>query len=243
MQVNDALSDKNYADWVQEMENFLFAKNKIGFIDGSIKKPETTSKDYMPWKKYIRSSFKYTSTASEIWSDLKERFRKESALRAYELKNQITTTQQEGSSVSVYYTKLRALWDEIQSVFPIPRCTCNGCKCEIGKRLVEPQEKEKLYEFLMGLDSEFAVIKTQILATTSTPGLRTAYHLVAEDERQRAIGGKRTSVEAAAFKADSQPTSYLNSIAIALDVGAIGSYGAGQKWFNYIKLGQDINPD
>ena len=49
MHVNDALSDKNYADWVQEMENFLFAKNKIGFIDGTIKKPEKTSKDHMAW--------------------------------------------------------------------------------------------------------------------------------------------------------------------------------------------------
>ena len=45
MQVNDALSDKNYTDWVKEMENFLFAKNKIGFVDGSIKKPEKSSKD------------------------------------------------------------------------------------------------------------------------------------------------------------------------------------------------------
>ncbi|KAJ9552386.1 hypothetical protein OSB04_016431 [Centaurea solstitialis] len=202
MHVNDALSDKNYADWVQEMENFLFAKNKIGFIDGTIKKPEKTSKDHMAWMRCdamikgwlttameneIRSSVKYANTASEIWLDLRERFGKESAPRAYELKNQLAGIHQDGILVSAYYTKLRSLWDEIQSVFPTPQCTCKGCTCDIGKRLVERQEKEKLYEFLMGLDGEFYVIKTQILA---------------EDERQRAItGDKRPSMETAAFKA------------------------------------------
>ncbi|KAM0058457.1 putative retrotransposon Copia-like protein [Helianthus debilis subsp. tardiflorus] len=216
MQVNEALSDKNYADWVQEMENFLFAKNKIGFIDGSIKKPEKRSKDYASWmrvdamikgwlttamEKEIRGSVKYAHTAAEIWKDLQERFGKESAPRAYELKNKIVTTHQDGSSVSAYYTKLRSLWDEIQSVFPIPQCTCNGCTCDVGKRLVEHQEKERLYEFLMGLDNQFAVIKTQILANKPTPGLGTAYHLVAEDERQKLISeDKRPAIEAAAFK-------------------------------------------
>ncbi|KAJ0951185.1 putative RNA-directed DNA polymerase [Helianthus annuus] len=68
--------------------------------------------------------------------------------------------------------------------------------------MVEHQEKEKLYEFLMGLDNEFGVIKTQILATKPTPALGTAYHLVAEDERQKQITeDKKPSMETAAFKA------------------------------------------
>ena len=110
------------------MLNFLFAKNKVGFIDGSIKKPEKTAMDYMAWmlcdamvkgwlttamEKDIRNSVKYASTAGEIWNDLLERFGKESAPRAYELKQILTGTQQGGASVSAYYTKLRRLWDEM----------------------------------------------------------------------------------------------------------------------------------
>nr|GEY34484.1 RNA-directed DNA polymerase, eukaryota [Tanacetum cinerariifolium] len=75
-------------DWEQEMMNFMFAKNKNGFIDGSIKKPETKSDKYLPWmrcdamikgwlttamEKEIRNSVKYTKTAAEIWNDLMER--------------------------------------------------------------------------------------------------------------------------------------------------------------------------
>lgn len=34
--VSEILRDGNYADWKEEMSNSLFAKNKIGFVDGSI---------------------------------------------------------------------------------------------------------------------------------------------------------------------------------------------------------------
>nr|GEV80437.1 putative Gag-polypeptide of LTR copia-type [Tanacetum cinerariifolium] len=108
--VNEVLTDGNYNDWAREMKNFLFAKNKIDFVDGTLKKPETSSSEYKSWmrcdamikgwlttamEKGIRDSVKYSNTSSEIWSDLKERFRKESAPRAYELKKKITVTRQE----------------------------------------------------------------------------------------------------------------------------------------------------
>nr|GFA09693.1 Gag-pre-integrase domain, Gag-polypeptide of LTR copia-type [Tanacetum cinerariifolium] len=57
----------------------------------------------------------------------------------------------------------------------------------------------------MGLDDQFSVIKTQILAMKSTPTLSTIYHLVAEDEQQRTIAtSKRQVREVAAFQASFQ---------------------------------------
>ncbi|KAJ0581372.1 putative RNA-directed DNA polymerase [Helianthus annuus] len=104
--------------------------------------------------------------------------------------------------VSAYYTKLRGLWDEMQSFLPTPKCKCNGCTCGLGKSLRELREKEQLYEFLMGLDGDFSVIRTQILTTKPITSLGNAYHLVAEDEKQRTIsGGKRPVNEAVAFQA------------------------------------------
>nr|GFA09630.1 hypothetical protein [Tanacetum cinerariifolium] len=52
------------------------------------------------------------------------------------------------------------------------------------------------------LDSDFNVIRTQILATKPIPTLGTAYHMVAEDEKQRAISLENQAVpEATSFKA------------------------------------------
>ncbi|XP_076937846.1 uncharacterized protein LOC143605718 [Bidens hawaiensis] len=153
-------------------------------------------------EKNIRNSVKYASTASEIWSDLEERFGKESAPRAYEIKQKIAGTRQAENSVSAYFTHLRSLWDEAQSVQPFPQCSCDKCECDVGKKIFEHQEKEHLYEFLMGLDNEFAVIRTQILATKPTPSLTAAYHMVHDDEKQRAVSNEnKGNVEAAVFKA------------------------------------------
>ncbi|GJU66909.1 putative RNA-directed DNA polymerase [Tanacetum coccineum] len=190
MHVNEALTDGNYSDWAKEMANFLFAKNKMGFVDETIPKPEKTA-----------GSVKYANTSSEIWKDLKERFGKESAPRAYELKQSLSVTHQDGSSFSSYYTKLRSIWDEIQSVLRVPQCTCGKCSCNIGKRLNEFKEKERLYEFLMGLDGDFSTIRTHVLSIKPTPTLGEAYRLASEEEQQRQITMmKRTQVEPAAFK-------------------------------------------
>ncbi|XP_076937398.1 uncharacterized protein LOC143605007 [Bidens hawaiensis] len=79
--VNEILNDNNYLDWFQEMENFLFAKNKIGFVDGTFEKPEKSHPNHMAWvrcdamikgwlsttmEKGIRDSVKYAKTAQEI---------------------------------------------------------------------------------------------------------------------------------------------------------------------------------
>ncbi|XP_023740488.1 uncharacterized protein LOC111888542 [Lactuca sativa] len=103
---------------------------------------------------------KYANTPLEIWVDLRERFGKESAPKAYELKQSLTNTHQEA------------------------------------------KENERLYEFLMGLNGEFSTIRTQILSMSPIPTLRTAYHIIAKDEQQRAIfANKRTAIDSAAFQA------------------------------------------
>lgn len=155
--------------------------------------------------KDIRASVKYANTTTEIWNDLNERFGKESAPRAYELKQSLNVTRQDGASVSAYYMKLKKIWDKINVVLPTPRCSGNGCKCEVGKRLVELKEKERLYESLLGLDNEFAVIRTQILAMKPTPTLNNAYHMVEEDEQKRSVDmGRKMTTEVVAFQV-SQP--------------------------------------
>ena len=92
--VNETLGDSNYADWSREMKDFLLAKNRAGFIDGSIKKPTESQEIFKSWQrsdalikgwlttameKDIRNSVKYAATAKEIWDDLEERFGKDPA--------------------------------------------------------------------------------------------------------------------------------------------------------------------
>ncbi|XP_071739001.1 uncharacterized protein [Rutidosis leptorrhynchoides] len=198
------------------MANALFAKNKYGFVDGSISMPKEDSADFMNWKrcnamvrgwlvssmvKEIKNSVKYTATARDIWVDLEERFGKENAPRAYELRRTLTAIHQGNMSISAYYTKLRGVWDEIQSVTIMPTCSCNLCTCDIGKAIGIMRDKERLYDFLMGLNEEYNAIRTQILSSTPIPSVGAAFHLVSQDEQQRMIGNSRNNnTEASAIQ-------------------------------------------
>ncbi|XP_023766602.1 uncharacterized protein LOC111915155 [Lactuca sativa] len=83
--VNENLGDNNYADRSREIKDFLLAKNRAGFIDGTIEKPNEGTTEYRAWqqndalikgwlitamKKDIMNSVKYATTAKEIWDDL-----------------------------------------------------------------------------------------------------------------------------------------------------------------------------
>ncbi|XP_076886041.1 uncharacterized protein LOC143535762 [Bidens hawaiensis] len=163
MQVNDLWNGNNCLDWFQEIERTSWvAHHYHGERD--------------------KGSVRYAATAEEIWIDLRERFRKESAPRAYELKQLLGVTKQDGTLVSAYYTRLRVIWDEIRSVFSMPKCSCGGCKCGISKSIGELRDKEKLYELLLGLDSDYSTIRTQILSMKLVPSLREAFRFVSEDE-------------------------------------------------------------
>lgn len=166
--------------------------------------PEEGSADLMNWKrcnamvrgwllgtmeKELKRSVKYAVTTLDIWLDLQERFERENVPRAYELRRTITTIKQDNMTISSYYMKLRAVWDEVQSINPLPSCTCQGCSCNITKEILKAREKERLYDFLMGLNEEYASLRTQILSTDSLPILNSAYHLLNQYEHQRKIGG------------------------------------------------------
>lgn len=88
--VNDILNYGNNLD-LQDMENFLFTENKIGFVDGTLQKPKKSHLNHMAWlrcdamikgwlttamENEIRVSVKYANSAQEIWNDLRECFRK-----------------------------------------------------------------------------------------------------------------------------------------------------------------------
>lgn len=87
------------------MKTTLLAKNKLGFIDGSVKRPtKLLDPNFSLWNRcdgmvvswlrnatilQIRSSLMYLDTASQIWIDLRDRFSQGNIARIYELKQQL----------------------------------------------------------------------------------------------------------------------------------------------------------
>ncbi|KAK4491732.1 hypothetical protein RD792_002506 [Penstemon davidsonii] len=143
----------------------------------------------------------YVETANEVWTDLQERFSQGNAPRIYQLKRELSLFQQDDMSIATYYTKLRGLWDELQAYNDIPTCSCGS-----SKKFSELREMEKLYNFLMGLNSAYATARSQILNMTPLPNLGKAYSILVQEEKQQMIATHRSvSIEAAAMTIKTSP--------------------------------------
>ena len=117
--VSPLLTGDNYGTWVRAMTMALRAKNKLGFVDGTISKLDDDEDDGGKWQRChdlvgswvlnsisseLAGSVLYAQSAREVWQDLQERFQQANAPKIYELKQAISNLRQGDASVSLYYT-------------------------------------------------------------------------------------------------------------------------------------------
>lgn len=175
----------------------LIAKNKIGFIDGFISKPCTSSPQYVIWlrcnnmviswilnsiPKELAASVMYIDTAYKMWSDLKEHFSQGNGPRIFQLQKAIYIFSQDQMSVSNYFTKLKGLWDELLNYRPFPHCLCGAMKM-----LIDFQHQEYVVKFLMGLNDSFSNVRGQILLNEPLPSINKVFSLILQEEKQKEL--------------------------------------------------------
>lgn len=151
------LKGDNYSEWATEFWNSLQAKQKIGFIDGTVQKP-STNPDLARWTAVnsmivgwmrtsidplVRSTVSHTPDAIQLWESLKRRFSIKNGVRKHLIQDEITNCKQNGQTVLDYYGRLSKLWEELQSFQPTLSCTCDAS-------LIIEKEKEdaKVHKFL-----------------------------------------------------------------------------------------------
>lgn len=137
----------------------------------------------------LHTGIVYATSARAVWEDLRERFDKVNASRIYQLHKAIATTVQGTDSIPSYFSKLRNLWDEFASIVP-PSCQCPNSK-EFSMHL----ERQKLMQFLMGLNENYDQSRSQILMVEPTPTINKAYAMLVERESQRSIASSSLSYE------------------------------------------------
>jgi hypothetical protein len=65
----------------------------------------------------------------------------------------LSPLSQDDLSVGAYFTKIKALWDELSNYRPIPYCSCGSMKT-----IYEYFHHEYAFQFLMGLNDSFSHI-------------------------------------------------------------------------------------
>lgn len=70
------------------------------------------------------SSIAYASNAYAVWNGLIERFYKINYSRSFNMHRQIAALTQGTSFISIYFSKLKDLWDQFEALVPPPSCDC-----------------------------------------------------------------------------------------------------------------------
>ena len=196
----------------------LVSKNKLAFVDGSLPKPEDNSSDLKAWERCntmvigwimtslertVAKSVMYYNTARDVWINLEDRFGQSSSTQLYHIQEDLASLTQSGSNIAEYYTKAKALWDELDNVDPLFICSCNGCKCDTAKRNFKQQEDRRIINFLMKLDEHYSQIRTNILMMDELPNPSQIYRLLMQEQRHKEISKMSViPTEPAAFVVD-----------------------------------------
>ncbi|XP_074285866.1 uncharacterized protein LOC141611180 isoform X2 [Silene latifolia] len=191
----------NYDLWAAAVKNGLDAKNKLGFVEGTVEKPEGSEQnnyEMVAWrqcnamiKAWLRNvideklhpSINFNATVVEIWKELKERYAAGNAPRVHQLKSDLAECRQGNRSVVDYYTHLKSIWDELATYSRVPACTC-GAAAEFLKE----KEEEKVHHFIMGLNTTlYDNLRSSLLMDDDLTSLNRVYALVLREERHKAV--------------------------------------------------------
>ncbi|CAO2815585.1 unnamed protein product [Amaranthus hypochondriacus] len=201
--VSNVFDGSGYGDWKRSVIIGLTSKNKMSFVDNTLPKPSNNAVHQKAWERCnnmvigwliasldrnLAKSIMYYCTASEIWKDLEDRFGQSSYSQLYSLQEELATLNQaSGMTIAEYFTKVKSLWDGVDNFSPIPTCTCDGCLCNLTKKLLTLQQDHIIMQFLMKLDSKYNQVRTNILMMNDLSSASIIYRLLQQEERHKEV--------------------------------------------------------
>ena len=180
----------------------LIAKKKIGLIDDTIEEPsqDANSTEFELWNQCnnmiiswlthsveadIAEGIIHAKTAHQVWVDLHDQFSQKNAPAIFQIQKSIAMMSQGTMTLSAYFTKLKALWDELEA-YRTP-FTCNQRQIHVDQR-----EEDKLMQLLMGLNESYKTVRSNILMMTPLPNARKTYSLFVQEEMQCKVTSEPT---------------------------------------------------
>ncbi|XP_029147039.1 uncharacterized protein [Arachis hypogaea] len=183
--VTVTLVGNNFQNWERDMWRALKSKNKIKFVDGSIKRPPEDDALFEAWdhcnthivswinhslSPEITQSIMWIDSAEKLWKELGHRYSNGDVYRIAELEEELFATKQGDASVTAYYTKLKSIWEELENLRPILSCSrCpEKCNCELSI-MRGYKEESGTVRFLRGLNEQFSTARSQIMLSKPLP--------------------------------------------------------------------------
>lgn len=184
------------------MEVALSSKRKLGFVLGTVVKSTTDANKGEQWETcnsmviswlfsslsdQVKKSVLYLTSAKDIWAHLEQRFSLSNGSRKYKINRDLYALKQQGS-INDYYTSMRSLWEELDSMNVLPAITSMTDDVKILlETITRYQDESKLFQFLNGLHESFGPQRSNLLMLTPLPSVETACAVLQQEESQREI--------------------------------------------------------
>ncbi|XP_030518235.1 uncharacterized protein LOC115731700 [Rhodamnia argentea] len=209
------LDGKKFLQWAQIVRTFLKGKGKLSHLEGigpgqSDPKFQTWDEEdssIMSWlwssmQPEISKNYMFLPTAKEIWEAVRQSYSKvQDVAVIYELKTKASTTKQGNRSVTEYYNLKRGLWLEIDHNLNIQmRCV------EDTNTLRNHMERDRIFEFLAGLNANYDQIRVQILRKKRLSSLNEVFSTVRGEESRQTVMLEYQHTEGSAMKAIKKET-------------------------------------
>jgi len=167
----------------------------------------------------IRLCLEDYNTAKAMWNYLQGRYQQSSSALRYSLRQNLHHLQQQDMEIEEYYIAFTKLSSQHASMVPKPSSLCTGCVSSWATRDKYDQENT-MFDFVMGLRSEFEPIRVQLLGRPTLPTLsETLSALLAEETRLKTLTSNSPVSQHSVLKLQQQPL--LKRLLAAIVAGQI----------------------
>ncbi|XP_015168590.1 uncharacterized protein [Solanum tuberosum] len=170
-----------YRSWRRGVLRALSVKNKLGFIDGSCEKPHADSPTSRQWQ---RSTIcvEYVNDSVDLWKKLEDRYDQTNGAKLYQIQKEINELTQGTLDITIYYTRMKKLWEELNTLNVRNQCTCI-CNCGVRNGMHKAEQDRRLIQFLMGMNEVYTVVRGIILMMNPLPSMAQAFSLLIQEEK------------------------------------------------------------
>ncbi|TXG53836.1 hypothetical protein EZV62_019092 [Acer yangbiense] len=217
LQPSFRLNGRNYLVWSQLVKTFLKGKGKSSHLEGPIL--EKNDPKFSEWDE------KDSMIMSWLWNSMQPEI--SDAAQLYELKTKISSTKQGSLSVIEYYNLLKSLWLELDHYQNLKM----KCGDDIAT-LREYVERERIFEFLAGLNAEFDQVRVQVLGKEPLPSLNEVFTIIRAESGRRLVMLENKTGEASALAAKGVTRLPQMGVGNGVEMGRNSKEGV---WCNYCK--------
>ncbi|KAE8731219.1 Detected protein of unknown function [Hibiscus syriacus] len=185
------LNGNNFLQWSQSVKLFIRGRGKFGYLSSTTTKPAEKDEESERWEAEnsmimswlinsmdpsVGRTYLFLPTAHDIWNVVNETYSDlGNAGQWFELK-------QGEKNVTQYYTDLKTLWQEVDMFNDYE------WSCAKGRALFQKMvEKERVFEFLVGLNKELDEVRGRILGHEPLPSTREVFSEVRREESRRTV--------------------------------------------------------